>query len=98
LGNTRTWRSANILPQHEYQPTNYPQVINPQSALLSKFEVLALLHDLEHDHLERTTTALRVKKEEDIPGNPNTLLSSAGKDENLRTVEVEVWNLRILRS
>ncbi|KAF8817052.1 hypothetical protein BYT27DRAFT_7204849 [Phlegmacium glaucopus] len=71
------------------------EVVNPRAALLSNFEVLTLLRDLEADHLLRTKTAFRVKKEEEIsaattsssniPGNVSHLEAS----ENLRTVEVE---------
>jgi hypothetical protein len=65
-----------------------PQVVNPRAALLSNFEVLALLRELESEHIQRTKTALRIKKEEDSAG-PST---AAPEDlcENLRTVEVEV--------
>ena len=72
-------------------PTS-PQVLNPRAALLSNFEVLTLLRELEHDHLQRTKTALRIKKEED-----NITSNTGSKDptiedvcENLRTVAVEV--------
>jgi hypothetical protein len=68
-------------------------VVNPRAALLSNFEVLTLLRDLENDHLARTKTALRVKKEEEAAGHPprpsgGELFGEAS--ENLRTVEVEV--------
>ena len=71
------------------------QVVDPRAALLSNFEVLSLLRGLEADHLSRTKTAFRVKKEEEasaalssftIPGNISHLEAS----ENLRTVQVEV--------
>ena len=66
--------------------------MNPRAALLSNFEVLTLLRDLENDHLARTKTAIRVKKEEEIAGH---LPRSGGElfgeaSENLRTIEVEV--------
>lgn len=65
--------------------------------------MLSLLRDLEADHLLRTKTALRVKKEEEalvatssstIPGNVSHLEAS----ENLRTVEVEVRRSLLLLS
>lgn len=68
------------------------KVVNPRAALLSNFEVLSLLRDLENDHLARTKTALRVKKEEEATGHAPR---SDGSDlfgeasENLRTVEIE---------
>ena len=56
--------------------------------------MLSLLQELESDHLLRTKTALRVKKEEEASAttataNPtvNTHLEAS---ENLRTIEVEV--------
>lgn len=72
------------------------KVVNPRAALLSNYEVLTLLRELESDHLARTKAAIRVKKEEEaaqiqgsitiIPGtNPQLDVS-----ENLRTMEVEV--------
>ena len=39
--------------------------MNQRSALLSNYEVLTLLKDLESDHLAKTRTALRIKKEEE---------------------------------
>jgi hypothetical protein len=67
-------------------------VINPRAALLSNFEVLSLLRELENDHLARTKTALRIKKEEESSGVPSGHLSAVTEDisENLRTIEVEV--------
>lgn len=58
-------------------------------ALLSNYEVLTLLRELESDHLERSKTALRIKKEEDAGTIAKTspLLEIS---ENLRTIEVEV--------
>jgi hypothetical protein len=44
------------------------KVVNPRAALLSNFEVLTLLRELENDHLARTKTALRIKKEEEASG------------------------------
>lgn len=69
------------------------KVVNPRAALLSNFEVLTLLRDLESDHLARTKTALRVKKEEETAGHAPR--SSGGEpfgeaSENLRTIEIEV--------
>ncbi|KAG6919401.1 hypothetical protein DXG01_006284 [Tephrocybe rancida] len=69
------------------------EVVNSRSALLSNYEVLSLLRELESDHLARAKTALRVKKEEEAAGMPPR---PAGGDsvfgeatENLRTVEIE---------
>ena len=69
------------------------EVVDPRAALLSNYEVLTLLRELESDHLARTKTALRVKKEEEASGHvsrpgPRDLFGEAS--ENLRTVEVEV--------
>lgn len=67
------------------------QVVNPRSALLSNFEVLTLLRELESDHLAQAKTALRVKKEDEEAGRPlSNYVSSEQVCENLRTVEVEV--------
>ncbi|KAJ7918441.1 HRDC-like protein [Mycena leptocephala] len=70
-------------------------VIKP-SALLSNYEVLTLLRDLEADHLARTKTAHRIKKEEEAAGLSSTVPAGGGKDptvvevsENLRTVSFE---------
>ncbi|KAI0718165.1 HRDC-like protein [Cerioporus squamosus] len=66
------------------------EVLNQRSALLSNYEVLTLLRELESDHLARTKTALRIKKEEEAAGLPPR--QQAPPDdvcENLRTVEVE---------
>ncbi|KAG5652889.1 hypothetical protein H0H81_003252 [Sphagnurus paluster] len=69
------------------------EVVNPRAALLSNYEVLTLLRELESDHLSRAKTALRIKKEEEAAGHPPR---PAGADvvfgepsENLRTVEIE---------
>lgn len=70
------------------------QVLNQRSALLSNYEVLTLLRELESDHLARTKTALRIKKEEEAAGLPSK--HQAQPDdvcENLRTVEVEVSSI-----
>ena len=74
-------------------------MLNPRAALLSNYEVLTWLRELESEHLLRTKTALRVKKEEEaavamgdgIPV-PSTFGASAHLEasENLRTVEIEV--------
>lgn len=71
--------------------------MNPRAALLSNYEVLTLLRDLEADHLARTKTAHRIKKEEEAAGLSSTVPAGGGKDptvveasENLRTVSFEV--------
>ncbi|CAA7261533.1 unnamed protein product [Cyclocybe aegerita] len=70
------------------------EVVNPRAALLSNYEVLTLLRELESDHLLRTKTALRVKKEEEAAaatGGPHILSTTSHLEasENLRTIEVE---------
>lgn len=67
------------------------EVLNQRAALLSNYEVLNLLKELESDHLARTKTALRIKKEEEAAGSyvPRTQAPSEEICENLRTVEVE---------
>lgn len=70
-------------------------VIMQPPALLSNYEVLHLLKHLEADHIARTRTAQRLKKEEDdaaaatghpVLPSPDPPLSVS---ENLRTIEVE---------
>ncbi|KZT28731.1 hypothetical protein NEOLEDRAFT_1154264 [Neolentinus lepideus HHB14362 ss-1] len=67
------------------------EVVNPRSSLLSNYEVLNLLRELESDHLAKTKTALRIKKEEEASGKPVTGATTIEDEicENLRTVEVE---------
>jgi RNA polymerase Rpb4 len=61
--------------------------------LLSNYEVLSLLQELQADHLARSKTLQRIKKEDEaigktsIPGNTGSVLETS---ENLRTIEVEV--------
>ncbi|KAI0671150.1 HRDC-like protein [Trametes maxima] len=64
------------------------EVLNQRSALLSNYEVLTLLKELESDHLARTKTALRIKKEEEAAGLPPKQPAD-DISENLRTVSVE---------
>ncbi len=70
--------------------------MNAQSALLSNHEVLSLLRELEADHLSRTKTAVRIKKEEEAAGVVSNIIpgdkhpSNVEIIQNLRTVEVEV--------
>jgi hypothetical protein len=72
------------------------QVLNPRSALLSNFEVLTLLRELESDHLARAKTALRIKEEDQAAGGPNKLQPIMEEvPENLRTIEVEVRQLLV---
>jgi hypothetical protein len=67
------------------------QVLNPRSALLSNFEVLTLLRELESDHLARAKTALRIKEEDQATGNLSRIQPLTDDvPENLRTIEVEV--------
>ncbi|KIY67503.1 hypothetical protein CYLTODRAFT_396956 [Cylindrobasidium torrendii FP15055 ss-10] len=71
------------------------EVVNARSALLSNYEVLSLLQELEADHLARTRTAVRIKKEEEAAGHTSTIIpgekhpSNVEVIHNLRTVEVE---------
>ncbi|KAJ7778080.1 HRDC-like protein [Mycena metata] len=76
--------------------TNSEYVVNPRAALLSNYEVLSLLRELESDHLARTKTAIRIKKEEETLGLNSNFPAGGGKDptvvevsENLRTVSFE---------
>lgn len=50
-----------------------------------------MLRELEGDHLARTKTALRIKKEEEAAGNLAARIQPSTDDicENLRTIEVE---------
>jgi hypothetical protein len=66
------------------------QVVNARAALLSNYEVLDLLRELESEHLQRTKTAHRIKKEEDSAGTFSIAAAAEDVCENLRTVEVEV--------
>ncbi|KIK99838.1 hypothetical protein PAXRUDRAFT_8605 [Paxillus rubicundulus Ve08.2h10] len=65
------------------------EIVNPRSALLSNFEVLTLLRELDLDHIARTKTAIRIKKEEDIAGKPTHDTHAEEVSENLRTIELE---------
>ena len=80
-----TWRSVLSLPLSS-SSSHLQQVVNPRAALLSNYEVLQLLRELEADHISRTRIAQRLKKEEED--------AAAATDhpvsENLRTIEVEV--------
>jgi hypothetical protein len=67
------------------------QVVSARSALLSNFEVLSLLRELESEHVAQQKTAQRLKKEDEEAGRPASNYASADQvSENLRTVEVEV--------
>jgi predicted ArsR family transcriptional regulator len=74
--------------------------VNARSALLSNFEVLRLLKELENQHLASTKTAIRIKKEDEEAGRPaSNYVSAEQVSENLRTVEVEVcFPIESLRS
>jgi hypothetical protein len=76
---------------HVSQPLSH-SVINPRAALLSNYEVLDLLKQLEADHIARTRTAQRLKKEEEEAGHPplHSPDLPLSISENLRTIEVEV--------
>ncbi|CAE6538196.1 unnamed protein product [Rhizoctonia solani] len=73
------------------------QVVSKNSALLSNYEVLALLRDLESDQLAKARSHLAAKKEEEgAASNGHPVPPVAGnpiQDEvpqNLRTIEVEL--------
>ena len=78
---------------------NELKVVNPRVALLSNFEVLTLLRELESDHLTRTKLAQRIKKEDEASGTAHGSSTLANINahleatENLRTIEVEVQNI-----
>ncbi|KAJ6627973.1 RNA polymerase Rpb4-domain-containing protein [Mycena sp. CBHHK59/15] len=69
------------------------EVVNARAALLSNYEVLTLLRELESDHLARTKTAHRIKKEEEastaVPPGGGRDPTVVEVSENLRTVSVE---------
>ncbi|KAL5482326.1 hypothetical protein ACEPAI_8920 [Sanghuangporus weigelae] len=78
------------------------EVLSARSALLSNYEVLTLLKELESEQLARQKTAIRIKKEEDeriaarlhasAAPNDSILVSTLVQEdvcENLRTVEFE---------
>ncbi|OCB91071.1 hypothetical protein A7U60_g1708 [Sanghuangporus baumii] len=78
------------------------EVLSARSALLSNYEVLTLLKELESEQLARQKTAIRIKKEEDeriaarlnaaSAPNDSSLASTLVQEEvceNLRTVEFE---------
>ena len=67
-------------------------LLNSRAALLSNYEVLSWLRDLDSEHLLRTKSAFRVKKEEEFadPLPPLTVAAHLEASENLRTIEVEV--------
>ncbi|KAG2102277.1 HRDC-like protein [Suillus discolor] len=65
------------------------EVVNARSALLSNFEVLNLLRELDAEHIARTKTAIRVKKEEEAAGKNSHDTHTEEISENLRTVELE---------
>lgn len=79
------WRSVLSFPLFS-SSSHLKQVLNPRAALLSNYEVLQLLRELEADHIARTRIAQRLKKEEeDAPA-----VTAHPVSENLRTIEVEV--------
>lgn len=72
----------------------FMQVIHPRAALLSNVEVLALLRELDADHIARAKSAIRIKKEEDTSGKPSLEPHIEDISENLRTVALEVSRAR----
>ncbi|KAI0026971.1 RNA polymerase Rpb4-domain-containing protein [Vararia minispora EC-137] len=67
------------------------EVLNPRESLLSNFEVLALLNELEADYHSKTKTAQRIKKEDEAAGvtAPRAYNPLDDISQNLRTIEVE---------
>ncbi|VDB90281.1 unnamed protein product [Peniophora sp. CBMAI 1063] len=66
------------------------EVINARASLLSNYEVLTLLRELETEYHAKTKTALRIKKEDEASGAPPRAHNPADDvSENLRTMEVE---------
>ncbi|KAA1473839.1 hypothetical protein DENSPDRAFT_882331 [Dentipellis sp. KUC8613] len=67
------------------------EVLNPRASLLSNYEVLTLLRDLENDYIVKSKTSVRIKKEEDAagPSAPKAYDPLEDISENLRTMEVE---------
>jgi len=62
--------------------------VTPRAALLSNFEVLTLLRELEADQLARTKTALRIKKEEDEKAAVASLSKGKGKEKEISSSSV----------
>ena len=91
-----SWRSASVCSQSSSFSSHLAQVLNQSAALLSNYEVLQLLRELEADHIARTRTAQRLKKEEEDVAAATGHLPPPSADppltvsENLRTIEVEV--------
>ncbi|PAV16848.1 dna-directed rna polymerase iii subunit rpc9-like protein [Pyrrhoderma noxium] len=69
------------------------EVVSARSALLSNYEVLTLLKELEGDQLSRQKTALRIKKEEEERA-ANKLTDTATIQTNARVQESICENLR----
>ncbi|KAK7029632.1 hypothetical protein VNI00_014330 [Paramarasmius palmivorus] len=65
------------------------EVVDPRSALLSNYEVLELLRELENEHIARTKAAHRIKKEEEATGNVSKAPMEPVTSENLRTIQIE---------
>ncbi|KAF8512650.1 RNA polymerase Rpb4-domain-containing protein [Hysterangium stoloniferum] len=71
------------------------EVVNPRAALLSNFEVLTLLRELESEQLAETRAALAIKKERSESGHVESKNHMSHQPpipevcENLRTVEFE---------
>ncbi len=68
------------------QGRSKPQVVSARSALLSNFEVLSLLRELEASQLVQTKIALRIKKEEDERIAAAALSSKKGKGKEREVV------------
>ncbi|KAI6132488.1 RNA polymerase Rpb4-domain-containing protein [Pisolithus croceorrhizus] len=83
------WRYEKRLLAEQRISKSYSQVVNSRAALLSNFEVLTLLRELDSKHVARTKAAVRTKKEEDAAGKPTQDSHIEEVSENLRTVELE---------
>ncbi|KZV70373.1 hypothetical protein PENSPDRAFT_685501 [Peniophora sp. CONT] len=66
------------------------EVVNARASLLSNYEVLNLLRELESEYHAKTKTAQRIKKEDEASGAaPRAHNPADDISENLRTMEVE---------
>src|SRR5260370_37475706 len=78
------------------------QVLNPRPALLSNYEVLQLLRELEADHIARTRIAQRLKKEEEdaaaASGHPPSPALPLTIAEKLRPIRGAERSVRLVKS